>query len=322
MKTKYYLTMATVAAMFAACTNNESVETDNGPVEAQITAGIDGPKTRAIDENWSENNTIGVRVTAAQSDMPNMYKNVPYKVNSGGSTGIFTVVGEGIFFQDADETVTFSAYSPYKASADNATLPDTDGTFTGENTQNQQDQSAQEAFDYLFASGATASKSSPQVEFKDEHLFQHKMARLILVLKTSTADGFTADKVFDQDNVYKLGGLKHNGTFNMTDGTATATGEAVSDWNITGNYYKDDKIAENTRTYTMILYPQTLGSALAFSATIDGETYTNTAAIQPELAAGNSYTYTVTIKKTGLEVSGCTIEAWNEINKDGVEAVM
>ena len=61
----------------------------------------------------------------------------------------------------------------------------------------------------------------------------------------------------------------------------------------------------------MILYPQTLDGALTFSATIAGQTYTNTDAIQPALAAGTSYTYTITMRKTGLTVSGCTIAPWN-----------
>ena len=316
--------IATVAtAMLAACSNDEN-EVNNGPVEARITAGIDGPATRAIDQNWVIGNTIGVMVTGvtgtttgATSTMATLYKNVKYTVGSAGSSGTFTAeTGKGIFFQDASETVTFAAYSPYQTSTDAATLPGTNGTVTGGNTQDQSTTAKQEVFDYLFASGATASRSSAKVEFKKtdashDYQFKHKMSRLILVLNTSTSDGFTADQVLGATAVYKLSGLKHDGTFNVKDGTATvsATGSAVSDWAITSNVHSDDKTA-NTRTYSMILYPQTLSSALTFSATIDGQTYTNNAAIQPALAAGTSYTYTITVKKTGLTVSGCTIDGW------------
>lgn len=301
--------IATVATMLAACSNDEN-EMNNGPVEVRITAGIDGPATRAIDQKWSSGNTIGVMVTTANSDMETLYQNVKYTVGNGGENGAFTAEpGKGIFFQDASEEVTFAAYSPYQTSADAATLPETNGTVTGVNTQDQKTQATQETFDYLFASGATASKSNPTVEFKDGNNFKHKMARLILVLKTSETDGFTAGQVFN--GTYKLGGLKHNGTFNVTDGTAAATEEAVNDWDITNNYKEDDKSA-NTRTYTMILYPQATGGALTFSATIDGQTYTNTTAIYPGLTNGNSYTYTITMKKTGLTVSGCTINKWND----------
>lgn len=314
MKLKYLL-IATAATLLAACSNDEN-EVNNGPVEARITAGIDGPKTRAVDNSWSGGNTIGVMVTnAPSSTMDDIYKNVKYTVGSAGTTGTFTAEsGQGIFFQDASETVTFAAYSPYQSSDDAATLPGTDGTVTGGDTKDQSTVEKQEAFDYLFASGATASRSSATVEFKKtdnthDYQFKHKMSRLILVLNTSTTDGFTADQVFNA--VYKLGGLKHEGTFKVTDGTAAVSpsASAVSDWTITDNVKKDDKSA-NTRTYTMILYPQTLLSPLTFSATIDGQTYVNKSDIQPTLAAGTSYTYTITMKKTGLTVSGCTIEGW------------
>lgn len=307
MKLKYLL-IATAATLLAACSNDEN-EVNNGPVEARITAGIDGPKTRAVDDSWSGGNTIGVMVTnAPTSTMETLYKNVKYTVESGGTTGIFTAE-PGIFFQDATETVTFAAYSPYQSSDDAATLPGTDGTVTGGDTRDQSTVEKQEAFDYLFASGATASRSNPTVEFKESNQFKHKMSRLILVLKTSATDGFTADQVFSA--TYTLGGLKHEGTFNVTDGTAAVSpsASAVSDWTITDNVKENDNTGKS-RTYTMILYPQSLSGALTFSATIDGQTYVNKSDIQPALAAGTSYTYTITMKKTGLSVSGCTIEGW------------
>lgn len=313
MKLKYLL-IATAATLLAACSNDEN-EMNNGPVEARVTAGIDGPKTRAVDDSWSGGNTIGVMVTnAPTSTMATLYKNVEYTVGSAGTTGTFTAASGGIFFQDASETVTFAAYSPYQSSADAATLPGTDGTVTGGDTKDQSTTEKQEAFDYLFASGATASRSNPMVEFKkvdnsNDHQFKHKMSRLILVLNTSATDGFTADQVFNA--VYKLGGLKHEGTFKVTDGTAAVSpsASAVSDWTITNNVKEDDNTGK-TRTYTMILYPQSLSGALTFSATIGGQTYVNKSDIQPALAAGTSYTYTITMKKTGLSVSGCTIEGW------------
>lgn len=322
MKAKYLL-IATAATLLAACSNDEN-EVNNGPVEARITAGIDGPKTRAVDNSWSENDAIGVMVTGVSgttsgvtSTMEKLYKNVKYTVGSGGTTGAFTAEsGKGIFFQDATETVTFAAYSPYQSSTNASTLPGTDGTVTGGDTKDQSTVAKQEAFDYLFASGATASRSNATVEFKkmdsNDHQFKHKMSRLILVLKTSDADGFTADQVFNA--VYKLSGLKHEGTFNVTDGTAavSTTASAVNNWTITNNVKEDDTTGK-TRTYTMILYPQSLsGSPLTFSATIDNQTYTNSSDIQPALAAGTSYTYTITMKKTGLTVSGCTIASWSE----------
>jgi hypothetical protein len=306
--------MATAAMVLAACSTEEN-EVNNGPVAAKVTASIDGSKTRAVDQTWAANDAIGVMATssnpsASSNEVTQLYKNVKYTVGSAGTAGTFTST-DGIFFQTAGQTVTFAAYYPYQTSADKATLPGTGGVVTGANTQSQATAEAQSAFDYLYASGATASKSQPTLTFSGDYLFKHRMARLILVLKTSTDDGFTAAQVNASTTTFKLGGLKHDGTFNVTDGTAEAAGSEVADWDITSNVNNVYSSGDGTRTYTMILYPQTAAAALSFSAIIDGQTFANTTAIQPALQAGYSYTYTITVKKTGLVISGCTIEAWN-----------
>lgn len=343
MKAKY-LIIATAATLLAACSNDEN-EVNNGPVEARVSAGL-GAVSRAVNTNdtWAANNEIGVIVTkveqsassgAATSDMVNRYKNVKYKTSSGGSPATFEAVpGEGIFFQDATETVTFAAYYPYQTSADASTLPGAIAV----NTKDNNTDANQANIDFLFASGATASKSSPTVEFQDNSgsggndcQFKHQMAQLKLVIVGSTADGFTdteAKAVCDNASAYKLGGLKHEGTFtlNVSGGTATgtaqATGSVVDDWTITG-CVKEDKEDQYKRTYTLVLLPQDCsGTALKFEATIGGQTYKNSKDITPNLQAGNTYTYTITAKKTGLTVSGCTIGAWNPSTTGDGDAVM
>jgi len=60
----------------------------------------------------------------------------------------------------------------------------------------------------------------------------------------------------------------------------------------------------------MILIPQTLTQALSFCASPADEMYQeykNSRDINPALAAGYSYKYTVTLDKTGVTVSGCEI---------------
>lgn len=332
MKAKY-LVIATAATLLTACSNDEN-EVNNGPVEARVSAGL-GAVSRAVNTNdtWAANNEIGVIVTkveqsgssgAATSDMVNRYKNVKYKTSSGGSPATFEAVpGEGIFFQDATETVTFAAYYPYQTSADASALP----SAITVNTQNNNTDANQANIDFLFASGATASKGTPTVEFNDNSAsggtncqFKHQMAQLKLVIVGSTADGFTdaeAKAVCAGASTYKLGGLKHDGRFTLdvSGGTATgiaeAAGAVVDDWFIT-ECVKEDKENEYKRTYTLVLLPQDCsGTALKFEATIGGQTYKNSADIKPDLQAGNTYTYTITAKKTGLTVSGCTIGPWN-----------
>lgn len=309
---KYFFFAATALAL-AACSNNEDENLGNGPVEARITAGVSTPETRANGSNW-EQDAIGVRVTST-SDMADLYKNVKYTTTANNtSTATFTPEGEGIFFQDASETVTFAAYAPYQESAANNLLPGTGGVIEG-STEEQPDREKQKAFDYIFASGATASRTNPTVEFK----FAHKMTRLIIVVKTSADHGFTAEEV--KNGTYSLSGLNHSGQFNITTGTAEAKEESTvtNDWSLTGNSLKNEE--DEQVTFTSILYPQTLTSPLTFKAVIDGQTYTNSA-INPGLTAGQSYTVTITAKKTGLVISGCTVNGWGDENNSEGDAMM
>lgn len=314
---KYFFFAATALAL-AACSNNEDENLGNGPVEARITAGVSTPETRANGSNW-EQDAIGVMVTdAPNSTMEDLYKNVKYTTTANSaSAAIFTPEGEGIFFQDASETVTFAAYAPYQTSAAN-TLPGTDGVISG-STDAQSDRNNQKDFDYIYASGATASRTNSTVEFKETTAFAHKMTRLIIVVKTSAQDGFTAQQV--TSGTYSLSGLNHSGQFNVTTGVAEATGAiATDDWSLT-NYSLKTEGETDKVTFTSILYPQTLANALTFKAEIGGQTYTNNT-INPALAAGKSYTVTITAKKTGLAVSGCTIDDWGNGDGGSGDAVM
>lgn len=305
---KYFLFAATVLAL-AAC-NKDDENLTNGPVEARISAGVNTPETRAVNDQW-EQDAIGVMATEAQtSNMEELYKNVKYTTtaNTASAANFTAPKGQGIFFQDASETVTFAAYAPYQTSAANA-LPGTDGVISG-STADQSTRNKQKAFDYIYASGATASRSNPTVQFQgEENAFAHKMTRLVIIVKTSAQDGFTAGQV--KSGTYSLSGLKHAGTFNVKSGTAAANaeGQTSDDWSLTTNSLRTDGETEQV-TFTSILYPQSLESALTFKAVIDGQTYINRKDINPTLAAGTSYSYTITVKKTGLEVSGCTITDW------------
>lgn len=313
-----YLTLAAAALTLAACSNEEEAAITGSLVEARISTGLIAHTTRAIGTNWNADK-IGVMVTAApSSDMETLYKNVLYTTDSKGASADFSAAeGKGIFFQDATETVTFAAYAPYQESTDNATLPGTGGVVEV-NTDNMNTDTEQEKIDFLFASGATASRQIPTVTFADatpdtpndadDYSFHHKMAQLKVVFQVSTNDGFSAEDIFKESNTFNLGGLMHKGTFNVTNGTAAATGEKKDDWDISDCKHED---ATTTRTYSLILLPQNLNSnPLNVAVVIDGQTYRNTTNVNPNLEAGKTCTYTITVKKEDLAVSGCKITDW------------
>lgn len=302
---------AMLTLAFTACSNDE-IETVpyEGPVAAQVIAGIDGAVTRAHDTSWDNYDAIGISCSGTNTN----YTNMKYVTkNTGGSfthyNGDTEQTTSGIFFQGKEE-VTFSAYYPF--TGPEGSLPGTDGKISG-STASQNTYTVRNNIDYLFAKGAKTTYASPTISFNgDDTKFKHKMARLRLVLKTSTDDGFNVIKV--AFGTYTLGGLRHAGTFNVKDGTAEApsTSPVVDKWSVSSNCTYSDP-GDGTRVYSMILYPQEVSGALPFTATIDNQEYKNTADIKFEnkkLLAGTSYTFNITMKKTGMTVSSCTIGGW------------
>ena len=151
----------------------------------------------------------------------------------------------------------------------------------------------------------------------------------------------TGSKATTNVQFLSLRGFKYNGTFNVTDGTATATGDNLTaDWTFAGNstetgynapLSKDD-VAE-TVSYTLILFPQEFSSPLPITATLTGmqsfsATLDFTAAnvdagdtdAKNEWVAGRQYNLSVTLHKTDITVDGCTIQGWDEANGGNVNA--
>ena len=301
MKKKYVL-FAAAALTLTAC-SNEDENINNGPVAAQVTASIGGVQTRASGTTWGNGDAIGISTT---SNTQTQYTNMKYTTTGDGNfTHAADLGGEakGIFFQDATEEVTFRAYYPHTG---------TENTDAGTiNNVQTNDQTGQSTFDFLFATGATASKQFPIVSFNNDILagtsFTHCMTRLILNITTNAESGFNADEVLS--GTYYLSGIKHSGTFNTQTGEAAATGDPTNDWEITAT----QAVANNTVTYSMIFYPQT-NATLTFRATIGGQDYT--CQLTPAFNAANSYTYNIEVNKTGLEIRNSFIEEWDETSTD------
>ena len=321
MKTTKFFMLAALALSATACSNDNDTTT-YGPREAVITAGINTPVTRANGATW-ENDKIGVMVTAApSSEMENIYKNVQYATTSESSdAATFTAsTGAGIFFQDASETVTFAAYGPYQTSDNAATLPGSNGVISDISTTDQSTREKQKDFDFIYASGATATNSSYTVQFQGNNAFSHKMSRLIIQFVAATDAGFDATEVSNSGSTYAVSGLYHDGTFNVTNGTAVSTGTTTSNWSLNDNSLRTETgTSATTATFTSILYPQDHSvSGLTVTATIAGQTYQAT--IKPNLESGKSYTYTITAKKQGLVVTGCTVTDWTNGGSDSADA--
>ena len=94
MNMRFFI-IAAAATLLAACTQENEVQ--NNPVEARITAGVSGPKTRAVDNGWNADR-IGVMVVDAPGTTTTMggkYKNVGYATTSTGTNADFTPMTAG-----------------------------------------------------------------------------------------------------------------------------------------------------------------------------------------------------------------------------------
>lgn len=319
MKQKLILSGAlSVAVMLTGCGNDGdgSMPSEGNAARAYFSAAISGSNAaRAYDTSWEAGDAIGISGTSGEE----AYVNVSYTTTAGDGTFAVTTPGEEIYYQD-DNAVTFTAYHPWN---------DLQGV--GAITADTRAQASQKAFDYLWAQ-APGSKATPQVSFS----FAHSMAKLVLTIRRG------ADVSYQevQDAILSLTGFKNNGTFDVTDGTAVATGGALSDWTFAGNTAEEGYNAPSTAdptagtvSYTLILFPQELAAPLPVTATLEGRqefsatldfTAANTSAgdadAKNEWKAGRQYNLSVTLHKTALTVVGCTIEPWDEAAGGNVDA--
>lgn len=306
MNKKNYLFIALAALAFTACSNDDELGVNNGPVAAKVTAGIEGAQTRAVGTRWDNNDQIGITAVSTCTN----YTNVLYTTANGDGNFAST---SPIYFQKSEEEVTFSAYYPYVAAG---------GTIEKTITADDQGTDAQKKIDYMYATGAKASKAFPDVKFVDnssaddgvDARFKHCMSMVTLTFNKG------ADTDLQNMTDYTVS-LKTSGTFNTTNGEAKEKDTPASGLTIT------EKPAESiTYTKSLILFPQTVANGqFNLSLTLGGQTYKTTLTLPNSATAldkGMNYTFTITVNKTSINVTGATIEGWDNGGTSGGIATM
>lgn len=297
--TRLFAVTSVVAAMLAAgCSEESDAPSGNASNAAIVTASIGKTdnvvSSRAANTVWDVDDCIGISTSSVNGKTN--YVNIRYKTDGSVFSPVPGAAGEDntIYFQDKSPT-TFTAYYPYEGA--NGTKPGSDGIIMKNLTVADQSPENLPAIDYLWAQ-QTAQSSDPKVDFR----FSHRMSRLILNFKagagTALPNGLT----------YTLTQLATEGTFDTSTGEAKAT-STVSN-------------LENLPTSTIgrritgiaILWPQavssmrlqlklgdtTFGAALTFPAGTAGEA----------LAPSTSYTFNVTVERTGITVGQADIDDW------------
>lgn len=70
MNKKNYLFIVLAALAFTACSNDDEPGVNNGPVAAQVTAGIEGVQTRAAGTSWDKGDQIGITAEQPKRTTP------------------------------------------------------------------------------------------------------------------------------------------------------------------------------------------------------------------------------------------------------------
>ena len=299
MKKFRFLYIAAAALLFAACANEEDGISNNGPVAATVQADISNNiKTRGTADNnsWTAGDAIGVNVTSTGYTTGD---NKKYVTTNGDGTFEAADNNNVIYFKDNKET-TFSAYYPYSESL-------TDGKMDWNMAEVEENQPCMA--DVLFASGATASKASPIVNFTDiEHRFKHCMS--LVEFKIKPRQGV-------KDNNYKfnrleLKGIFTSGKFDTRTGLVENVGDRMS---LVRNF--DDVPFESEESFAYIMLPQSLESNkmdIEIYLLLNDSEVKYTASITPstngQFEGGKKYTYNITVKNTGITIEDANIYPW------------
>lgn len=283
MNKKTFSAVVLAALLLTACQNDEETMQTDTRVALQVTSGI---QTRAYDDQWEENDDIGI-FGFTQGDAPTQaYSNVRY-VTTGGN-GTFTPDGTTIYLPTDGSSLDFVAYYPHTTDLEN-----------GIYTVDVEDQSDQSTIDLMAAGTQTVDRTDPTVAFK----FEHKLSKIVF--------NFTAGVGMDES---ELAGMKVQLTNQQTLATFDVTqpdGEVVVGTNtpatLTLNTTDDGMSSEGIVLPSANFDSMTLHLELADGGSFFNWDLNNSKADKFE--AGKKYVYDITVNRSRLDVTA-TIEDW------------
>ena len=286
-RTFFYTMLA--AGLLASCTNDELADNPlaDGSVAAQVTADISQTLTRVSANGVSASFTSGDEINV---------------VADGSATYVYTLQDNGTTWSAGNNPYYFQGRGIVSFQAWYAAP---DYTKTGDaieiNTKNQTVSSGWNQWDILATPVVETDVSSPTVAFTGTDAFSHVMTQVTMVFKKGNGISDLAAL-----KGYTLKSLTTDATFNtlnctLTSGTTTDD-IAVTDISASGTEY----------TCTpLILVPQTVTGTIDLEVKYNDQTYkAELNAPTAGLQAGYSYTYTVTVSNTKLEVSNAAISDW------------
>lgn len=265
--------------MFSACQkeNNEIVNSDlNEPVSVSFSSQI----SRVTGTQWGSDDEVGISATDGSGVD---YVNVKYLSDVSGNFSV-PQEGEPICYKNQN-AMSFTAYYPYSSTV-------SENLITGNTLSNN------EMCNFLWSKVENVEYSTtPSVNFT----FNHSMAELRIELTYPEGTNVEAYK-----NVTVIG-LKHEGTFNITNGETAVTATDDADWNVVMEQ-TDGKLS-----YSGVFFPQKVSD---LKLVMNGLEF-NLVKSEVEFVKGNYYTINATINadgsvKVSMKISGATIEDYND----------
>lgn len=202
MKTNHLILLLMLSFLFSC--EGERIDFSIINRSIRVNARIDGVKTRATSNDWSQGDAIGIyMVTAGSGLAPEsvLAKNAKY-VTEGDGTFNPPAVAHDVKFPMDGSTVDFVAYYPY-------------GTVTSafEYSVDVTDQTDQNAIDLLYSDNAAGlNKNSSFVDLS----FSHQLSKLVVHLKT-------IDETALVNTAVTVKGVNTRGVFSLTDKSQTAS---------------------------------------------------------------------------------------------------
>lgn len=293
-KNKCFVMLA--ALMLAGCNNEvEEQVMDSKRVPLQINGDINMLMTRAADDHWDDNDTIGVYMVNGENN--SIVGNVSnYRYVTGEGNGSFSPDGPDntAYFPDNGDAVDVVAYYPQGNVVDNK-LP-----------LDLSDQSVQPDIDLMSAKAVGASKSNPAVKLE----FKHRLTKLFFVIEGDVkTDGIEAT-ISDQYTKIQYDILN--------DELLIAEGSKPEE--IVMKYWNQDE-GKNRFVEAIVLPNEGNNSAedrkLTFK--LNEKEFNVAIGKDTEFEAGKKYIYTVKFEQTpsgnlNVSITGVGINDWDAIN--------
>lgn len=304
---KYFVFAAAVIALAACSSEEENVQTWNGEIRLSAvnvvqTRAAQGIQSTAFDNGEKVDVFINENATTPSIEYPQPL------VYTSGTGGVLTTSDEQYYPQSNGVNI----FAVYPSGVAGTNVNETAVAFAVEEDQSEED--AYKASDLMVGAPANnpVSKTSGTVQLT----FKHCLSKININI--SAGDGI--DPVDLQDATVTILNTTTGGTFNVQTGEVTPNGVQAAATPITAGTLE---VREDTgvQGISAIVFPQTVSAGSQFiSIKYGGDQqtpvteliYTLPQTASVDFAAGYSYTFNITAKKSGLTLDGSTITDWTD----------